>query len=50
MLRSMARQIARANMKRIGLHQVCKPNSKRGGGKSYFSTHWREFTMVNWKR
>lgn len=47
MIRSMARQIAKATMKKVGLRNICGRDGKRNGGRSYFANHWREFVMVN---
>lgn len=40
MLRSLARNVARNNMKKKGYSRV---NKKEGDGMSFFSKHWREF-------
>ncbi len=38
-LRSIARNRAKMNMKRRGMHRIC---SKRGGY-SYFANNWRDY-------
>lgn len=40
MLRKIARNVARVNMKKKGYSRV---NKKEGDGISFFSKHWREF-------
>lgn len=40
MYRSILRNIARNNMKRLGADRLNKP---RPGNKSKFAAHWREF-------
>lgn len=40
MLRSIARNVARVNMKKKGYSRI---NKKEGDGRSFFSKHWREF-------
>lgn len=43
-MRKLMRTVAKANMARTGMTQVCK-NRNRYGGKfdSWFSIHWREY-------
>ena len=38
-VRKLKRLVAKANMKKAGIHQPCK---NKGNG-SYFSKHWREY-------
>lgn len=41
-MRSLARHIAKVNMKKKGMSRFCKD---KGSG-SYFSKHWRKFVNV----
>lgn len=55
MIRSLARGVSKNVMKRVGIHRSCSKRGIRGNGskktmhnpkggeKSYFAEHWREF-------
>lgn len=40
-MRKLKRAVAKANMKKAGLVQICKGNKR--GNKSYFALNWREW-------
>lgn len=47
MLRSIARGMAKKNLKRAGYAHFCKHSS---GQNSWFSEHWREWVKVSGRR
>ena len=44
-MRRLARNVAKVNMKKAGMVQICKKGAKKGttGSVSYFSIFWREW-------
>ena len=47
-IRSMARSIAKTNMKKKGMHKICK-QGKNLDGKTWFAENWR-YHVVGGKR
>ena len=41
-IRRIARNVAKANMKKAGMKQVCKKD-RHDGTRSYFGVYWRDY-------
>ena len=48
-LRKLARTVAKNQMKKKGMVQICKKGAKKGERSegSYFSSHWRDYVYYH---